>query len=224
MASRHLDPRFNPALEGADKAQIGAPVKKVRCKLRFGYVFFYGDRKMWKGPCILFLSKEEMKGQEHKLEILDNKPVVMEARVKPANVYEDLSARERAQKIEELKSELANLEAEQDSYLQSLQGRVEADKDTFKAPEHNPDAEAPQLKPTATSAVPEPKAVIASPAPEPEKPLEEFEPGAETSDGGPPPSDPEVQGRVEGPEFNPDAEAPKGGRPAGKTSRVKKLG
>ena len=171
LATRHLDPNHNPAL--AFDTGIGPRVPKTRCKLRAGYVYYYGEREAFKGPAILHLTEEEMKGQEHKLEVLGEKPVLMAAAAKPFAVQEDMSARERAEKIQALKVELDTLVAEHNLYLEGLEKREEGN--TVQQPEPNPDAESPAVKaePTVTGEIagPEfnPDADDAKPAEEPKK-------------------------------------------------------
>jgi hypothetical protein len=191
LATRHLDPRYNPAV--AVSTELGPRVPKKRYKVREGFMFYYGiDKKEgFKGPCIVHLTDDETEGQLHKLELLGDKPVQLAAATRPVALQEDMSARDRAERIAALKNELQTLEAEHEAYLEGLKAKSEKNKDTLREPEMNPQAESPALQ---------------------EEPVP-----AETS------------GTVQGPAFNPDAadavEEPKnkGGRPAGKTSKVKNI-
>jgi hypothetical protein len=168
LATRHLDPNYNPAL--AFESGVGPKVDKDRCKLRAGYMYYYGEREAFKGPAILYLTKEERKGQEHKLEVLGDEPVQMAAAAKPITASEDMSARERAEKIQALKLELDTLVAEHDHYLKGLENR---ETDTVKQAPINPEAESAVLKPDTPGDIAgpdfNPDAEDAKPAEEPKK-------------------------------------------------------
>jgi hypothetical protein len=142
LATRHLDPNFNPALEeaGANYAN------KTRVKLRSGFTFYVGEKLAYKGPAILYLTEEQMKGQEHKIEVLGDKPVKMLDST-PVAVKADMTALERAKKIETLKAELEVLTKEHEEYVKTTTAEAEASKDTVKEPDFNPEAERAETKP-----------------------------------------------------------------------------
>lgn len=150
LATRHLDPNFNPALEGPG----GEYVPKVRVKVRENFTFYIGDEGKlgYKGPVILYLTEEQMKGQEHKIEVLGNKAVSMLDTV-PVGVKEDMTALDRAKEIEALKAKLETLEAEHNEYVKRTTEAADASSDTLSEPDFNPEAEAKETKPPAPGAI-----------------------------------------------------------------------
>lgn len=103
LATRHLDPNevgsINP-----DNGQLVDMVNRRRYKVRNKYTFLYGEDLAYKGPVILWLTDEEVKGQEHKLEALEGGSVSTRKDIAPPQ------ARDKAT-IASLKKKLAEYNA-----------------------------------------------------------------------------------------------------------------
>jgi hypothetical protein len=159
QATRHLDPAETGALDPS-----GAPVDMVdrkRYKLRAKYTFLYGKDLAYKGPIILWLTDEEVKGQEHKLELLEGEAVTTRKDITPPSVRENADVETLKRKFAELMSHAEAIKAE----IWSLQKRDEerARKDEIRSTSRPP-----------VPKVAEPKKAKTNPEP---KPLEEFVPG-----------------------------------------------
>ncbi len=100
LATRHLDPNehgWNP-----DSATSQSAEDRGRFKVRKGFVFLYGKRLAYQGPCFLWLTAEEVKGQEHKVEEMSADPIRI---TKPENAALPAIAENRT--VRELEKKLA---------------------------------------------------------------------------------------------------------------------
>lgn len=216
MATRHHDPRFNPDADDLTpdgSPHIGPAVKRFRMLLRKGYVFFLGERDAYEGPQTMYLSEEEMKGQEHKFEPIGDAPVASVLSTAPAGLSPDMGREYRHKKMAQLKGELAALQAEEE-FQEKKEAEAKAARDdarTRQEPLVNPEAERVPM-----TVKPDPKALHAPPSEAP--PME--------------PTGRLNEGTVTGPPVNtndaaledlepPPAKKKRGrGRPPGATSKV----
>lgn len=77
LATRHLDPKEQGVVaEGADP-YLNENENRKRYKVRGGYHYLYGSKLSYRGPCYLWLTDEEVEGQELKLELVGADPVRM---------------------------------------------------------------------------------------------------------------------------------------------------
>ena len=144
LATRHLDPRFNPdEIEEMDSPHIGSQVKRFRVLLRKGYTCYLGERDAYEGPQTMYLSELEMKGQEHKFEPIGDSPVQSILSSGPAAIAPEMGSSIRRQKILQMAGELAALEAEEKLFLQdkATEAVTRDDTRTLSEPAQNPDAD-----------------------------------------------------------------------------------
>jgi hypothetical protein len=77
LATRHLDPNEAGVVAEGTDPYLAEGEDRKRYKVRGGYHFLYGSKLSYKGPCYLWLTDEEVAGQELKLELVGADPVRM---------------------------------------------------------------------------------------------------------------------------------------------------
>ncbi len=125
LATRHLDPAETGSL-----TPEGAPVDMVdrkRYKVRARYTFLYGKDLAYQGPVILWLTDEEVKGQEHKLEILGGQPVTTRKDIAPPQVRDNENVEVMKKKLAEILSQADALKAEIWSHEKTIKERARKD-------------------------------------------------------------------------------------------------
>lgn len=77
LATRHLDPKEQGVVAEGANPYLNEEEDRKRYKVRGGYHYLYGSKLSYRGPCFLWLTDEEVEGQELKLELVGNDPVRM---------------------------------------------------------------------------------------------------------------------------------------------------
>ena len=110
LATRHLDKAETGFLDPEGEAPD--MVDRQRYKVRRKYTFLYGSDLAYIGPVILWLTDEEIKGQEHKLEKLGGEPVTTRKDLAPPHVKDNQSLVQLKKKLGQLLSTADALKAE----------------------------------------------------------------------------------------------------------------
>lgn len=165
LATRHLDPD-----EMGINPEDGSPLIREdhrRYLVRAKYTFLYGKKLAYKGPCVVWLTDEEVKGQEHKVELLDKKAVASFAKVqgsKPVAIKENQSIKELKKHLitlysqaEALKAELAIAEQREEA----REAKMRRENPTVDLPDENLLADGVPVE-TAKNAVEQAKQSVAA--------------------------------------------------------------
>lgn len=111
LATRHFDSAETGSMHPENGQSIDM-VDRARYKVRNRYTFLYGEDLAYKGPVILWLTVDEIKGQEHKLEALEGGSVSTRKDIAPPHVKDNASLDSLKKRLSELLSGADALKAE----------------------------------------------------------------------------------------------------------------
>lgn len=113
LATRHLDP--DEMGMDPNTGQVVPQKDHRRWLVRKKYTFLYGKKLAYNGPCVLWLTDEEVEGQEHKVELLDSENVATFRKIqgtKPIAIKENTTIKELKKNLMTIYSQAEALKAE----------------------------------------------------------------------------------------------------------------